>query len=267
MKLDDHTQWALITGASSGIGEALARRFAKGGWNVILVARSVDKLNALAHELSAAHGVKTLVIGADLRVVTACRDIVEKIKAADVTLDCLVNNAGFGAVGAFEEISLLKQLEMIDVNVKALLELTHLFLPEMIQRKHGFIINVSSTAGFQPVPYLATYAATKAFVTIFSESLWAECKGSGVQVMNLCPGRTSHTNFSVVSGKKENQNDWRPKQTAEEVADMAFRQMGKNRPTLSTNPCDNFLRFASRFVSRKCVALIAGKLSKRVGYH
>lgn len=260
-------KWVLVTGASSGIGEAFARRFAREGWNVILVARSVDKLNELAEEFRRNHAVQTLVIGADLRVPTACRDIFEKVKGQGIFLDCLVNNAGFGTVGSFADIDLLRELEMVDVNVRAVLELTHHFLPQMIGRRKGTIINVSSTASFQPIPYLATYSATKAFVTSLSEALWGECRGTGVHVLNLCPGRTK-THFGKVAGQKiEGKNDFRPSQSPEAVVDMAFKALRKNNPTLVTNPLDNSLRFLERFVTRKFAVSTAAKIAKWVGYH
>ena len=188
--------WALVTGASSGIGEAFAKRFAADGWNVILTARSAPTLETLARSLTAQHAVRTLVIPADLAEESACLRIYQTVREADIHVDCLVNNAGFGAVGPFERIPLASQLDMVDVNVKSLLALTHLFLPGMKERRHGIILNVSSTASFQPIPFLNTYSATKAFVTSFSESLWAECLGTGVRVLNICPGKT-RTNFAV----------------------------------------------------------------------
>ena len=257
--------WALITGASSGIGEAFAKHFAQEGWNVVLIARSLDKLNLLADSLKKANSVETMVMQADLSLPKAPHEIYEEIKAREIHVHALVNNAGFGAVGPFTQIDVSRQLEMIDVNVKALLALTHLFLPLMIERKSGFVINVSSTASFQPVPYLATYAATKAFVTIFSEALWSECHGTGVKIINLCPGRTK-TNFGVVASQKESVNDIRPTQTSEEVVNFAFRAMHGRKPTLVTNSFDNALRFMERFVSRKWVALIARQLTRRTGY-
>lgn len=258
-------KWVLVTGASSGIGEAFARRFAREGWNVVLVARSLEKLNQLAEELREAHKVETYVILADLRLPLACREINERIKAKGIILDCLVNNAGFGTVGPFSKVDFYRDLEMVDVNVRALLELTHLFLPGMMERKKGIIINVSSTASFQPIPYLATYAATKAFVTSLSEALWYECRGSGVRVLNFCPGRTK-TNFGVVAGRKPGVKDIRPSQMPEEVVDQAFRAMRRNRPTMITNAYDRALCFLTRFFSRKFVVSAAGKLSGKMGY-
>ncbi len=255
----------MVTGASSGIGEAFAKRFAKENWNVILTARAIDKLNALSDELIQKHQIKTLVIQMDLSRPSACRQIFDKVKSSKIEIDCLVNNAGFGAVGRFTDRDIYRELEMVDVNVRAVLELTHLFLPGMIEQKHGFVINVSSTASFQPIPYLATYSATKAFVTSLSESLWAECQGTGVKVINLCPGRTK-TNFGIVAGQKVTQHDIRPTQTSEAVVEDTFRAMRKNSPTVVTNPFDNLLRFVERFVSRKVVVSVAGKLAKRLGY-
>ena len=259
------SKWVLITGASSGIGEAFARRFAREKWNLVLAARSFDKLNSLAESLRSQHSIETLTLNTDLRLPRTCREIYEKVSAAGISLDCLVNNAGFGTVGSFVTIDPYRDLEMVDVNVRAVLELTHLFLPAMIEKKSGFIINVSSTASFQPIPYLATYSATKAFVTSLSESLWAECKGTGVRVLNLCPGRTK-TNFGKVAGQKENKNDFRPSLTADKVVDDTFQAMSGNQPTLITHFLDKALVFFERFLSRKQVALIAGKLAKRVGY-
>ena len=258
-------QWALITGASSGIGKAFAKRFAKDGWNVVLVARSVDKLNQLAGTLREKHSIQTLVIGADLAKPNACREVHEKVNHANIQINALVNNAGFGAVGTFTEVDLYRQLEMVDVNVRALLELTHLFLPKMVEKGEGWVINVSSTASFQAMPYFATYAATKAFVTFFSEALWMECRKTGVKVINFCPGRTK-TNFGVVAGKKSNVHDFRLSQTAEEVVDHAIRAMSRNKPTVITNPLDRTLLWLERFCSRKFLVWIVEKLSKQMGY-
>lgn len=265
MKTSVSLKWALVTGASSGIGEVFTKRFARENWNVILTARSDSKLNELAGELESAYGIETLVIAADLRVPTACREIFKRVSDSGIQLDCLVNNAGFGTVGDFSKIDVTRELEMVDVNVKAVLELTHLFLPQMFQKKQGTVINVSSTASFQPIPYLTTYSATKAFVTSLSEALWYECKQNGVHVLNFCPGRTK-TNFARAAGQNPNPKDFRPSQTSEEVVEMAFKAMKRKTMTLVTNPYDDFLRFFERFLPRKTVISIVGKLSKRMGY-
>lgn len=181
---------ALVTGASSGIGESFARELASLNTNLILVARSQDKLEQLAQELSNKYQVKTEVIVKDLTEPAAGQEVFDQVQAQGLTVDLLINNAGFGDYGAFSDRPLSKQLTMIQLNVTVLVELTGLFLPLMQQRGSGGIINISSIAGFQPLPYMAVYAATKAFVLNFSEALWAENKDSGVNIFAVCPGPT-----------------------------------------------------------------------------
>jgi short-subunit dehydrogenase len=158
----------LITGASSGIGEAFARKLAQRGRNVLLVARSEDKLNALCNELGRVSGVRAQYVVMDLTEADAPARLFAEAKERALEIDMLVNNAGFGSMGDFSNLELARELEMIDLNVKSLVELTNRFLLPMRQRRQGVIINVASTAGFQAVPYMATYAATKAFVLSFS---------------------------------------------------------------------------------------------------
>ncbi|HLM57292.1 MAG TPA: SDR family NAD(P)-dependent oxidoreductase, partial [Pyrinomonadaceae bacterium] len=171
---------ALVTGASGGIGEELARLFAADGHDLVLVARSEDKLNALAKELSAKHGVETLVLASDLARPEAPREIFEQLGREGVVVDALVNNAGFGSYGLFAETELEKELELLQVNVVALTHLTKLFLPIMITLKQGYVMNVASTAAFQPGPLMAVYYASKAYVLSLSEALANECEGTGV---------------------------------------------------------------------------------------
>ena len=181
---------ALVTGASSGIGETFARELASQKMNLILVARSQDKLEKMAVELSSKHQIATEVIVQDLTAPEAGQAIFDLVKAKDINVDLLINNAGFGDYGAFGDRHLSKQMNMIQLNIAALVELTGLFLPSMQAKKDGAIINVSSIAGFQPIPYMSVYAATKAFVLSFSEALWAENKDLGVKVLVVCPGPT-----------------------------------------------------------------------------
>ncbi len=183
-------QTALITGASGGIGLAFAHKFAQNGYNVILVARSVAKLEALAAELNEKYHVKTLVIDADLTTQAAPRAIVEAIREEDWQVDVLVNNAGFGSYGLFHEQETAAELNIIELNVMALVHLTHLLLPDMVSRRRGKILNVASTAAFMPGPLMAVYYASKAFVLSFSEAIGNELKGTGVTVTVLCPGPT-----------------------------------------------------------------------------
>lgn len=186
---------ALITGASSGIGEEFAKQLAAKKTDLILVARSQDKLEALASKLQQQHSIEAEVIVQDLTAPAAGKTVFESIQQRGLTVDLLINNAGFGDYGDFSDRPLSKQLAMIQLNVMVLTELTGLFLPLMKQRGHGAIINLSSIAGFQPLPYMSVYAATKAFVLSFTEALWAENKDSGVRILAVCPGPTESAFF------------------------------------------------------------------------
>ena len=181
---------ALVTGASSGIGEDLARLIAAGGRNVVLLARSVDKLQALAHQLSTAHGIESTVLAADLADGGAASEIARTLSARGIAIDMLVNNAGFGTAGSFASEDPRVQQDMLQVNVVALTALTRTFLPGMLERKRGRILNVASTAAFQPGPFMTVYYASKAYVLSFSEALAEETAGTGVTVTCLCPGPT-----------------------------------------------------------------------------
>lgn len=188
---------ALVTGTSSGIGEEFARQLGRRGHDVVLVARRKDRLEALAATLSAVHGVGAEVIQADLTSDRGVARVEERLRAGDI--DLLVNNAGVGTVGEFAQLPLERELGQVDLNIRALLRLTHAGLASMIRRKRGVIINVASMAAFQSVPYNATYAATKAFVLHFSEAVHEEAKPHGVTVTCLCPGPV-RTEFQQVAG-------------------------------------------------------------------
>ncbi|MGH3902046.1 MAG: SDR family NAD(P)-dependent oxidoreductase [Pseudonocardiaceae bacterium] len=179
----------LVTGASSGIGLALARLFAADGHHLVLVARSEHKLHEIGEELERRNGIVATVVPADLSAAQAGRSIVDTLKRAQIEIDVLVNNAGYGSSGTFLANDLRNQLDMIQVNVAAMTELTHLMLPRMVQRRSGRILNVASTAAFAPGPLNAVYHATKAHVLSFSEALAEELDGSGVTVTALCPDR------------------------------------------------------------------------------
>src|SRR3979409_570606 len=180
----------LITGASSGIGEVFARRLASQGDNLLLVARSEDKLINLCNELGRTKSTHAQYVAMDLSEPDAPARLFEETTNRGLEIDFLINNAGFGSMGDFAKLDLQPERNMIDLNVRALVELTHRFLIPMRQRKNGSIINVASTAAFQPVPFMATYAATKAFVLSFSEALWEENRPLGGKVMGVCPGVT-----------------------------------------------------------------------------
>ncbi|HZI13061.1 MAG TPA: SDR family oxidoreductase [Myxococcus sp.] len=183
-------QTALITGASSGIGLDFAWLFAEAGHDLVLVARGEEKLQALAKEVEAKHGVRAVALPADLADPAAPARLVEALKARGLQVDVLVNNAGFGGYGAFVQADAEEQQRMIQVNVLALTVLTRLLLPDMVARKTGRVLNVASTAAFQPGPLMAVYYATKAYVLSFSEALGNELEGTGVTVTCLCPGPT-----------------------------------------------------------------------------
>lgn len=195
---------ALVTGASSGIGEALARRLARAGVDLVIVARRTERLEALASELS---GVQVEVLGADLTDAGGLERVAGRVADERRRIDLLVNNAGFGSGGPFVDIDPDRLDAEIALNVAALTRLSHAALSVMVPRRRGWLLNVSSVASFQPAPELAVYAATKAYVTSFTESLHAELRGSGVRVSALCPGLT-RTEFQQVSGTTRFENQF-----------------------------------------------------------
>ena len=183
-------QTALITGASSGLGLEFAELFARDGWRPVLVARSGDKLHALAADLTTRYGVEAVAIPLDLAQAGSAERLFDEVERRQIAVDALVNNAGFATFGLFAETSLGEEREELQLNVVTLTELTKLFLKPMLARNRGRIMNVSSSAAFQPGPFMAVYYATKAYVLSFSEALSAELEGTGVSVTCLCPGPT-----------------------------------------------------------------------------
>jgi short-subunit dehydrogenase len=250
----------LITGASSGIGEEFARRLAARGENLLLVARSEDKLIALCNELGRASGVKCQHFALDLSKGGAGRVLFDEARERGLEVATLVNNAGFGSMGDFASLDLARELNMIELNVGALVELTHLFLAGMRERGRGAIINVASTAAFQPVPFMATYAATKAFVLSFSEALWEENRARGVKVFALCPGVTE-TNF-FAAGEMQ-RPPMRSVQTPEQVVTTALGALEQNRSHVISGWHNYALAEAQRFVSRSFVARFIGKTMRK----
>ena len=218
----------LVTGASSGIGLELAKCFAADGCALVLVARNTFALQSLADELRRIHRAETRVLTVDLAVPETPQRIFSELQSAATTVDVLVNNAGFGAHGEFATLPLERQLEMIQVNVTALTRLTRLFLPGMIERRRGGVLNVASTAAFQPGPGMAVYYATKAFVLSFSEAIAEELVGAGVTVTALCPGPTK-TNFGSVASFRGSHSFWRLAQSAETVARFGHRAFRRGR--------------------------------------
>jgi uncharacterized protein len=245
----------LITGASSGIGEAFARKLAARGRNVLLVARSEDKLIALCNELGRLTSIRAQYVALDLQQPDAPLQLFEETKKRELEVEMLINNAGFGSMGDFTKLDLNRELEMIQLNVRAVVELAHRFIEPMRERRRGTIINVASTAGFQPVPYMATYAATKAFVMSFSEALWDENRAHGVHVMALCPGVTE-TNFFEASGI--DRPPMRTIQTPEEVVETALRALNRKKSLVISGWANWFVVEAERFVPRSAVVKVAG---------
>jgi short-subunit dehydrogenase len=192
----------LVTGASGGIGAAFTRELAQRGSDLVIVARSADKLNALAADLRAQHGRRVEVIADDLSQPDAGVRIKQKIDALGLSIDLLINNAGFGTMGKFVTIDAAREQEEIRLNISALVDLTHAFLPAMLAARHGGVVNVASAAAFQPLPHFAVYAATKAFVLSFTEALRIECRGTGVQIMSVCPGPVETGFFDAIGNDK-----------------------------------------------------------------
>jgi hypothetical protein len=217
----------LITGASGGIGEAFARRLAEEKHNLVLVARSAEKLHQLCDELMLKHQITAHYVALDLTGFEADKKLYEETERHGFEVEWLVNNAGFGSMGDFVELDLERELEMISLNIMALVALTHRYLEKMRSRKSGVVINVSSTASFQAIPYMATYAATKAFVTSFSEALAEENRPHGITVTALCPGPTD-TNFFVEA--KAIPFSAKGMQTPEEVVEKGLKAARAGRP-------------------------------------
>ncbi len=224
-----NNETVLITGASSGIGRELARCFAADGCHLILLARNPEAMETLAGELRQTHKIETLVLTADLSRPEIPARVFKELQGRGIKVDVLVNNAGFGANGAFAGLPLQRQLEMIQVNITALTNLTGLFLPGMIERRRGGVLNVGSLAGFLPGPGMAVYFASKAFVLSFTEALADELIGTGVTATALCPGPTA-TNFGNVSHGKKTRRLNTPKMTASTVASSGHRAFRKGRP-------------------------------------
>jgi short-subunit dehydrogenase len=249
----------LITGASSGIGEVFARRLAARGRNVLLVARSEEKLITLCNELGRSNSIRAQYIALDLSLPESPARLFEEAEKRGLTIDLLVNNAGFGSFGGFAKADLARELNMIDLNVKSLVELTYRFLQPMRARKQGAIINVASTAAFQGVPFMATYAATKAFVLSFSEALWEENREFGVKVMALCPGVTDTNFFEAARGEKP---PARASQTPEEVVDTALRGLARGKSHIISGWINRVMTESERLAPRSLVTRMAGRMMR-----
>ncbi|BBJ29026.1 SDR family NAD(P)-dependent oxidoreductase [Athalassotoga saccharophila] len=254
----------LITGSSSGIGLEFAKLFAKDGHDLVLVARQEDKLKAIAKDLEGQFGVSVMTIAKDLSIPSASDEIFDELKKSSVEVEILVNNAGFGSYGAFVKTDLKTSLEMIEVNVSALTHLTRLFLPSMIERGHGKILNVASLAAFPPGPYMNVYYSTKAYVLSFSVALNEELKGLGVQVTVLCPGPTD-TNFQKRIGLTSAETFSIKSMSAEKVAKIGYKGLKDGKLIVIPGFINKLTAFALRFVPKKTAAhfVAIGQISRK----
>lgn len=242
-------KWALITGASSGIGAEFARRLAARGMHLVLVARRRELMESLAQELHTAHGTKCEIIVSDLGDPTQPPALYDDVKRRKIKVSLLINNAGFGHVGQILETDVNRIHELLRLNIEALTDLTYRFLPDMIAAGEGGIINVSSVAAFQPVAYMGVYAASKAYVLHFSEALWAEAWDYGVTVMALCPG-TTRTAFFDISGVKGWLNNKRA-QNVDQVVKTALKAFDRRKQYVVSGWINYMLTLAVRIAMRR----------------
>ncbi len=253
--------FALIAGASRGLGMAFARALAERHCNLVLVARSAEPLHSLAHELRRSTPVSVFAIQVDLSIPGAGQTLSEQLSNGDIPIDLLVNNAGFGLRGEFRALPILRQLEMLRLNNQAIVELTYSLLPGMLERRQKGIINISSTAGFQPIPFASAYSATKAFLTAFSLALEQELRSAGVTVVTVCPGRL-----------RKNQNDESEQrargkwagiyQSPDEVVEDALRVLANGGGLTVPGALNKFSVFAQRLIPRRLVPRLVAKVSR-----
>lgn len=249
---------ALITGASSGIGRELARCFAADNYDLVITGRSLERLSALAAELRDQHHVQVEIIEADLALPQAARNLFETIRQRNIPIGFLINNAGFGLYGPFIDHDHSEEIEQIQLNVIALTELARLALPAMIERGHGRILNVASTAAFQPGPYLAVYSATKAYVLSFSEALGYEIRGTGVTVTCLCPGPTD-TAFGDRSGFVMPEEFKSKIPGAAEVAKFGYDALFAGQPVAIHGWANRLLTFSGKLAPRAFTTAVSAR--------
>ncbi|MEP6788144.1 MAG: SDR family oxidoreductase [Acidobacteriota bacterium] len=247
----------LITGASSGIGEEFARRLAAEKHDLVLVARSEKALHELCDELMLEHKITAHYVALDLTEADADENLFAETKKHGFEVDWLINNAGFGSYGDFAKLDVEHELAMIDLNIRSLVALTHRYLPGMRERKGGTIINVSSAAGFQPIPFMATYAATKAFVTSFSEAVAEENRPFGITVLALCPGSTK-TNFHMAA-KMDRILNVKGQQTSEEVVETALKAVKAGRTRVVSGLVNNIVSKAVTLVPNVLITRVMAK--------
>lgn len=254
---------ALITGASSGIGAVFAREFATRGYDLIIAARRTDRLEALAADIRSAHGVDVRVVAADLAKPGSAQKLHTAV--AETPVDVLINNAGWGRIGSFATEDLGGIADEINVNVIALTQLSRLFVAPMISRGRGVIINIASTAAYQPVPNMSVYAATKAYVLSFTEALWGELQGTGVTALAVSPGGTATEFFDVAGGRAMSS----ALMTPADVVRTAMSAIDSNSPAPSVvvGGVNRFMAAAGRFVPKRRLIAVAKTLMKSNSTH
>ncbi len=256
---------ALITGSSGGIGEEFVKLFAADGYDLILVARNEEKLNQLKDDLNEKYSIEITVIAQDLAVSGAASTLYKTVEKLEKKVDVLVNNAGFGDYGFFWETSFEKEESMMQLNMLTLTQLTKLFLPSMIKNKFGRIVNVASTAAFQPGPLMAVYFATKAFVLNLGEALSNELKGTGVKLTTLCPGATKTSFAENASVNDSNLFKKQKVDTPEEVAAFGYKAMNKGKRLAIYGRKNRFLVFSTRLIPRSTVIKVTRKMTEKNG--
>ena len=263
MNTNPRTPTALITGASSGIGYELTKLFARDRYNLVLVARSESKLQQIASELTEQFGITVKIITKDLALPTSPKEIWQELQTESIAIDVLVNNAGFATYGLFTETELQPELNMMQLNMVTLTHLTKLFLPEMLSRQSGKILNVASTAAFQPGPLMAVYYATKAYVLSFSEAIANELQGTGVSVTALCPGATE-SGFQARANMEESKLV-KNKQImdANEVAAIGYRGLMDRQAVVIPGYQNKLLALVTRFIPRNLTTKIVRNMQEK----
>jgi uncharacterized protein len=250
-------KWARVTGASAGIGVALAEELAAGGTYVVLTARRLDRLQQVADEFEKKHGIQTHIVAADLAKREAAQEIYAFTKEKGLRIDLLVNNAGFGQYGEVPQVETQRLLDMVEVNCTAVVHLTRLFLPEMVVRRSGDILILASTAAFQAVPYISTYAATKAFDLFFAEGLAEEMKPHGIRVCALCPGSTE-SEFHAVAGQEA--FTARNQEPADKVARTGLQALAAGKSYVISGLGNYLGAHSQRLVPRRLVTRVAANM-------
>lgn len=255
MEKNTANKTVLITGASSGIGLSFSKIFAREGYSLILVSRDEKKLQTVKQELEQQTNQKIYILAKDLSLASAPREVFDEVQKLEIPINVLVNNAGWGDYGAFAQSNLDKQLNMIDLNIRTLTELTHLFLPMIHAQKVGYVLNVSSILGFVPGPFMSVYAATKAYVLSFSEAIREELRGSSVSVTALCPGQTA-TNFFKRTLEESKEPFESMGMNSDEVAEIGYRAMIQGKSLVVTGIKNKVFTFLPRLLPRQLVTRI-----------